>query len=70
MLYQLLLLMVTAVKFGLVSVTPIIWDGTKQSMVIEDVLWVTDLSLILNIKESQICPFQDAAKYLPRLWLE
>lgn len=47
----------------------IVQDGTQQSMVDDEVLWTTDLSVILNIKESQIHPFQDAAKYLPSLWL-
>lgn len=39
-------------------------------MVGENVLWISNLSLILDIKESQVCAFQDAAKYLPSLWLE
>lgn len=59
-----------AVKIGLVSVIPTIQDGTQLSMVDEETLWVTELFLIPDIKESQICLFQDAAEYLPSLWLE
>lgn len=54
MSHWLLLLLITAVRFGLVSVIPTMQDGTQQCMVGEEVLWVTDLSHILNIKESKM----------------